>query len=301
MSNLNWQAGWTVPNAVTVKVGDGGSAEGKINVYNNNGSANVIIDVVGYYKTDTGAGLTSLDPVRIIDSRPSSQVGPYNSPWLTQTTRDVTVTDAPGVPAGADAVVLNVTVTGTTASSNLRIWPAGSPTPLVSNLNWQPGWTIPNAVTVKVGANDQISVYNNNGSANVIIDVVGYFDAGTGDEFHPLTPSRIQDSRSGSKVGLYSSPWGSGITRPVPVTATGGVPVEAAAVLLNTTVTGTTASSNLRIWPSGPLPTVSSLNWQPGWTIANAVTAKVGGTGQVNIYNNNGNTDVIADVAGWYG
>ena len=260
----------------------------------------MIIDVVGYYKSDTGAGFTSLDPVRIIDSRPSSQVGPYTSPWSTQTIRNVTVTDAPGVPDDAEAVVLNVTVTGTTASSNLRLWPTGLPTPLVSNLNWRAGWTIPNSVTVKVGENNQISVYNNNGNADVIVDVVGYFVAGTGDEFHPLTPNRIQDSRPASRVGAYSTPWGGGITRPVTVTATGGVPVEASAVLLNTTVTGTTASSNLRIWPVGPLPTVSSLNWQPGWTIANAVTAKVG-PGTISVYNNNGNTDVIADVAGWYG
>jgi hypothetical protein len=300
VSNLNWQPGWTIPNAVTVKVG----TDGNISVYNNNGSADVIIDVVGYYKPNTGAGFTSLDPVRVIDSRPSSQVGPFNSPWLTQMTRDVNVTGyagAPtGVPSDADAVVLNVTVTGTTASSNLRLWPTGVATPLVSNLNWRAGWTIPNAVTVKVGAGNQISVYNNNGSANVIIDVVGYFDTGSGSEFHPLTPSRIQDSRPASQKGLYNTPWGGGITRPVTVTATGGVPLEASAVLMNTTVTGTTASSNLRVWPIGPTPTVSSLNWQPAWTIANAVTAKVG-PGTINVYNNNGNADVIADVAGWYG
>ncbi len=77
-SNLNWQAGWTIPNAVTVKVGVVGADAGKISVYNNNGIADVIIDVVGYYKAGTGAGFTSLDPVRIIDSRPSSQVGPYS-------------------------------------------------------------------------------------------------------------------------------------------------------------------------------------------------------------------------------
>jgi hypothetical protein len=31
------------------------------------------------------------------------------------------------------------------------------------------------------------------------------------------------------------------------------------------------------------------------------VTAMVGTAGQVGIYNNTGSTDVIADLAGWYG
>jgi hypothetical protein len=48
------------------------------------------------------------------------------------------------------------------------------------------------------------------------------------------------------------------------------------------------------------VPTVSSLNWKPGWTIPNAVTAKVGDGGKVSVYNNNGSADVIADIAGWY-
>ena len=56
-----------------------------------------------------------------------------------------------GIPADADAVVLNVTVTDTTGGSFLTLWPAGQTKPTASNLNWTPGLTIPNAVTVKLG------------------------------------------------------------------------------------------------------------------------------------------------------
>ncbi len=298
VSSLNWQAGWTVPNAVTVKVGD----EGQVSVYNNNGNADVVIDVVGFYAVGEGAGYTALEPERILDSRPESQVGPFDQPWSGQQTRAVTVAGVGGVPANADAVVLNVTVTGTTASSNLRVWPAGpGEVPTVSSLNWQPGWTIPNAVTVKVGDSQAVNVYNNNGNAHVVIDVVGYFDLAAGEAFHPLDPTRIQDSRAGSQVGPYDQPWPEGT--PQAITVIGGeVPADAAGVLLNVTVTATTDSSNLRIYPTGlPVPTVSSLNWRPGWTIANAVTAKVGDSGQIDIFNNRGTTHVIADLAGWYG
>ncbi len=206
-----------------------------------------------------------------------------------------------GVPVGADAVVLNVTVTGTSASSHLRIWPKGDALPVVSSLNWQAGWTVPNAVTVKVGLEGKINVYNHSGSADVVIDVVGYFDDGSGAAFHPLTPVRIQDSRPASKVGTYSSPWGATQTRDVAVTNLGGVAAHASSVLLNVTVTGTTGSSHLRVWPhGGQLPLVSSLNWRAGWTIPNAVTASINDE-RIDVYNHAGTVDVIVDVAGWYG
>jgi hypothetical protein len=300
VSSLNWDAGWTVPNAVTVKVGTGG----KINVYNNAGTANVIIDVVGYYKAGSGAGFTSVDPTRIIDSRPPPlQHGPYNTPWGAATTREVTVADGTTVPADADSVVLNVTVTQTNAVGYLSIWPKGQVQPTVSSLNWDAGWTIPNAVTVKVGTGGKINVYNNAGTANVIIDVVGYFKAGTGVTFHPLSPERILDSRPAFQVGPFNTPWGASTTRNLTVTGGAGVPSTGVdTVLLNVTITQTDAVSYLSVWPNGQSqPTVSSLNWVSGWTIANAVTAKVGTAGQIKIYNNLGTTNVLADVAGWYG
>jgi hypothetical protein len=283
---------------VTVKVGAGG----KVSVFNSRGQADVVVDVVGYYRSGLGAGFTSLDPVRILDSRPGSQVGPFSSPWGAGVTRDVTVAGVGGVPVDAEAVVLNVTVTGTTDRSYLSVWPAGQARPTVSSLNWQPGWTIPNSVTVKVGAGGKVSVFNSRGQADVVVDVVGYFKTGSGSSFHPLDPVRILDSRSGSQVGPFSSPWGAGVTREVTVTQVGGVPTTAAAVLMNVTVTGTTDRSYLSVWPKGQTrPTVSSLNWQPAWTIPNAVTAAVGSGGNIRVFNNRGQTDVIADVAGWYG
>ena len=71
---------------------------------------------------------------------------------------------------------------------------------------------------------------------------------------------------------------------------------------MNATVTSTTASSYLSVWPNGQTqPTVSSLNWSPGWTIPNSVAAKVGAGGNLSVYNWLGTTHVVADVAGWYG
>ncbi|MEI2655540.1 MAG: hypothetical protein V9G12_25950 [Microthrixaceae bacterium] len=45
----------------------------------------------------------------------------------------------------------------------------------VSNLNYVPGQTVPNLVTVKVGANGKVDLFNSTGWVNVIADVVGYY------------------------------------------------------------------------------------------------------------------------------
>ena len=63
----------------------------------------------------------------------------------------------------------------------------------MSNLNFAAGQTIPNLVTVKIGTAGKVTFNNAAGSVDVIADVAGYFDASTGDLFHPLTPSRILD------------------------------------------------------------------------------------------------------------
>ncbi|MEZ5142956.1 MAG: hypothetical protein R2726_10620 [Acidimicrobiales bacterium] len=298
VSSLNWTAGQTIPNAVTVKVG----ASGQIRIYNPSGNVHVIVDVVGYYD-DSGDGFTSLAPARILDSRPPPEkVGPYSTPWGPNTTRNVTVTSTGGVPANATAVVLNVTATSTTAASFLTIWPAGQTRPNASSLNWSAGQTIPNAVTVKVGASGQISVFNPSGNVNVIIDVVGYFASGAGKDFHPIDPARIQDSRPPPDQVGSSTPWGAGTQRDVQIANVGGVPQTAEGVLMNATVTSTTAPSFLTIWPAGQTkPTASSLNWSAGVTIANAVTAKVGNNQKVSVFNNSGNVHVLFDAAGWYG
>ena len=73
------------------------------------------------------------------------------------------------------AVVLNVTVTGSTAPSYLTVWPDGSAQPLASDLNWVSGETVPNMVVVKLGSNGNIDLFNGVGSVNVVIDIVGWY------------------------------------------------------------------------------------------------------------------------------
>ena len=243
------------------------------------------------------SGYVATNPVRVLDSR--NGTGGYSTRWSAHETRPLTVAGVGPVPAGATAVVLNVTVTDATAPSFLTVAPTGGVVPLASNLNFVAGQTVANLVTVAVGAGGKVDLTNFNGSVNVVADLVGYFQTGGGDRFTGVTPNRVLDSRNGT--GGFSSPWGPGVTRALTVVGVGGVPSNATAVVMNVTVTNTTASSWLRVSPTGALPPLTSnLNFTAGQTVPNLVVVRVGTGGQVDLTNLNGHTDVIADVVGYY-
>jgi len=256
---------------------------------------------------DVPARFHPLEPARVLDSRPGpTNVGPYSTPWGAGA-RDVQIAGVGGVPGDAEAVVLNVTVVNPTSASFLQLWPTDTPQPTFgSSLNFTAGQIVPNSVTVKIGNWGQVRVFNAAGSTDVVIDVSGYYKAGSdGAGFVPVTPARLLDSRPGwDNIGSYAAPWaaGSAAVRTVPVAGLGGVPANASAVVLNVTAVNPTAHSFLQLWPAGsPQPgSGSSLNVTPGQVVANAVTVKVGSGGTVQVFNAAGTVDVVVDVSGYY-
>ena len=241
-----------------------------------------------------------LTPARIYDSRNGGgPIGP-------NATRAIQVTGRGLVPAsGVAAVVMNVTVTDTTAPSYLTVYPTGFTRPTASNLNWVAGQTVPNLVEVPVGNGGQVTVYNAAGNTDVIADVAGWINQpvatpGPDGLYHPLVPARILDSRTG--IGGINSKVGPGQTITFHVSGQGQVPgsgVEAA--ILNVTATNPSAASYLTVFPAGATrPTASNLNFTPGQSVPNRVAVALGAGGQVSVYNPAGSVDVVADVNGWF-
>jgi hypothetical protein len=255
-------------------------------------------DVAAAVGVSAGSLYHPLPPARVLDTRigvgvPAGAVGPGG-------TRDLRVTGVGGVPAtGVTAVALNVAVTNASGpQSYLTVWPKATTRPTASNLNFAAGPSISNAVVARVGADGSVSLYNDRGTVDVVADVQGWYsDSATGGSTYvPVNPARILDTRTGTAVG----PQG---TRQLQVAGVGGVPATGVTgVVLNMTVDRASGpESYLTVWPSGATrPTASNLNFTSGPASTNLVATQVGADGKVNIYNNVGTTDVIADVQGWF-
>ena len=248
-----------------------------------------------------GGTFHPLVPSRILDTRDGTG-GVLAKPIGAGSTLTVQVAGRGGVPAtGVSAVVLNATVTDTTGSSFLTIWPDECPQPQVSNLNWTPGMTVPNLVVVALGDSGQLNLFNLSGNADVVFDLAGWVGDGsnsTGAEglFNALTPSRLLDTRNGQ------GPIGQMETINIQVAGTGGVPASGvSSVVLNVTVTNPTVPSYLTVWPVGAQrPLASTLNFVGGQTVPNRVVVEVGSGGQVSFFNFLGSTDLVVDVDGWF-
>ena len=308
-SNLNWTHGQTLANLVEVTIGLGG----QITISNSSGSVHVIADLEGYFAPPAGStagGFVPLTPFRITDTRTGSLLPNAGLMLGPGATLDVQITGAGGVPAtGASAVVVNATVTDTSASSFLTAYPTGNTKPNASNLNWTAGKTVPNRVIVPLGTGGKVSFVNSSGFTNLLIDVNGYFTDGTasGSTNIGVTPTRILDTRNGT--GGFSAKLGPGASIALTVAGVGGVPAMGSstppsAVVVNVTVTDTSVSGSsfLTIWPDqATMPTASDLNFVNGQTVANLVVVMVPATGKIQIANAKGSADVIVDVVAWFG
>jgi hypothetical protein len=283
-SNLNFVEKQTVPNLVLCKLG----VNNRVSFFVNDGRCDVIADVVGYYSTKGGSGYMPLTPSRLVDTRKVQPVGPRG-------TLDVQITGKGGVPpTGVSAVAVNITVTEPTNAGFFTVFPAGEQRPLASSLNFASDQTVPNLVVAKVGADGKISIYNDVGSAHVIVDVCGWFAAKGGSPVTAIRPVRLLDTRSSGKVGP-------GAAIDLRVVGLAGVPENAKAVALNVTATEPSLSSFVTVWPTGgPLPVASNLNVEAGQTAPNQVMVAVGAGGKVSLFNAFGNVDLIADLVGYY-
>jgi len=169
-SNLNFVTGLTVPNLALVKVGKNGS----ISIQNANpGTAQVVVDIQGYITggTPTTAGaVIPISPIRIVDTRLGLGA---QGPVPAGTGVVVTVT-GDSIPTGSQGVFMNLTLTEPKTPGWLAAYPTQATLPLVSNLNFVGGQTVPNLATVGL-TNGQATLYNGSGgTVQMVVDVFAY-------------------------------------------------------------------------------------------------------------------------------
>lgn len=228
---------------------------------------------------------------RIYDSREG------DGPLAAGEERVIAVEGRGGVPfARTAAVTVNVTATDTTGASHLTVWRTGEPMPPTSHLNWVAGQTVANAVTVRTGVDGTVTIRNNGGDADVIVDVSGWYDRTTtpgGLGMTPAPPLRILDTRAGSPV-----PAGGMVT--ATVSGRPGVAADATVAIVTLTGVTPTTRTHLGVGPDGGDGSTSTLNLDAGEVAAALVYVPLAPDGTFGVRNNSGDTHVLVDLLGTF-
>ncbi len=307
-SNVNFEAGQTVPNLVIVPVGE----DGYVELFNGGWeSVDLIADVTGYFTQTAASGYTPMAPARFVDTRSGLGTGKGQVPG--QTSFGTQITGLRGVPQNAKAVALNVTATNPKEAGHLTVYPSGGRIPLASSVNFTAGQTVANAVIAPVGPDGSINIRNSAwAGTDVVVDVVGYYSPDGKGALMSSSPLRWLDTRdpdgafgrmeARSYLATQLTGWEPGDT---------GV----SGFVLNTTVTNTAGAGFLSVAPdpNSPeqyengtqvqpeRPTSSALNWTKGETVANLVQATSGPHGIVDFWNQGWEeTDLVVDLFGYY-
>jgi len=317
-STLNFPVGDIRANAVVVPLGAGGKlwitfvgAPGK--------KADVVFDVTGYFIGNTSrATYLPLTPNRVLDSRTPTWLG-MTASLTSGTPASFHVTGRSAnpklnVPANAVAVVGNLTAVNEGSGGYLSLTPARpAGVPTTSTINFPRSDTRANSVIAPLGAGGVLWVTfigTSGKHADVLFDVTGYFVPNTtGATFVALTPNRLVDSRSPTRLGLSASltsdlPARFGVTgRSIDVAL--NVPAAAIGITGNVTAVGASSAGYLVLTPADPgaVRGTSTVNFPRADTRANAVTLPIGGDGKmwVTFVGTAGaHADVVFDVSGYF-
>jgi hypothetical protein len=182
-ANVNYAAGQVTGNRVIVPLSTSGVSSGEISVFSSAG-ADVVVDVSGYYSAAGGTGTTfnaEPAPVRICDTRAGNPSGlsagaaQCNGQTLGPgATHVLAVSGLAGVPTGAKAVVVNLTAVTPSLGTFLTVFP-GPTQPFVSDLNPAAHDVKGNLTVATLSAGGTISIFNNAGSVDVVVDVLGWY------------------------------------------------------------------------------------------------------------------------------
>jgi lysophospholipase L1-like esterase len=308
-----WPAGEPQPTASTLNSFDGrvkanaaivgGGNGGEVSTYASN-TADLVLDVSGYFITSAAAQFVPITPCRLVDTRqadgeftgPSLGAGQLRTFALAGSSCNVS-----GALAAGGALSLNVTAVpqGGNPVGFVTVWGTSGgaqEAPPTSTLNATTGTVTANAaiVTINPSTSDSISVYTSD-PTDVVIDVNGYFAPAqaNGLSLFTLPPCRLLDTRASS--GALTGE----LTVPVTTSNTCNVPGGAKAYVMNATVVPSEPLGYLTLWPDGiSQPLVSTLNAADGLVTSNM--AIVSGThGLIDAFASN-STQLILDISSYF-
>lgn len=275
-STANYEWDTTVANHVVVKPG----TDGKVCVFTY-AATHVLVDLLGWITA--AGGYTGVAPVRALDTRSANA-------RVAAGGTTVVHLDTVGVPAGVDAVVVNLTAVDPGGPGYLSVSPCPGAAGPVSSVNYRTGQTVADLAIMPVAADGTICVQSY-ASAHVLVDVMGWFAAGS--PFTAVAPRRLLDTRTGA------GPVAGGTALTVDLGALAGVPAGASAAALTVTLTGTKADGYATVYPCGqPAPLASDLNYDAGASVPAFTLAALPPDGHVCVFTYAA-ADVLVDLSGW--
>jgi hypothetical protein len=248
-------------------------------------------------------------PVRLLDTRPASFVGPGNlrGPYPQYSILDLPIAASGVIPANATSIAVNVTSTESLSQFYIQALPTlGGAVGGFSTMNvTTPGQNQPNFAVVPLGQGS-ISIFIPTGG-NIIVDAMGYFTpsaATAAGRFVPINPRRTLDTRP-TEPGPVPTGWvahrpAAGESVRIQVPPGIGVPATGlSALVVNVTATDSVGAGFLQALPTGGAQgQTSTVNYVGGSTAATHAIVPLGADGTISVYTSN-SSHVIVDVMGY--
>ena len=294
VSTLNFDVGETVPNGASVPL----DAAGGICVFSP-ASADLIVDVNGYYDANATGRFAAVVPVRLMDTR-IGLGAPARLPMGSTTA--LQVSGAAGIPGGAIAVMLNVTSVFPSFAGFVTVYPCNADRPTVSSLNPFPWLIKPNNVVAPVAPDGTVCIFAST-DVDLVVDITGYVKSAAAQMYVPAAPFRLIDTRDQYRPEMHAGTAGAlvpqGQTLVIQVAGTRGIASNAKSVSANFTAVGAVTSGFVTAWQCGDRPPTSIVNFAAADAIANGAQIPLSSSGQLCVFVSNP-THVIIDVNGWW-
>ena len=234
-----------------------------------------------------------VDSVRVLDTRTGAGLAGG------QVVR-FAVTHHGGIPTGAAAVTINLTVLRPPTAGSIAVFPGDSAWNGAASVTFPATLNKQSMVTAKLGADGTLSVRNNLAATiQVVGDVAGYYTGGTPStpgSFRAIPFQRAFDTRP-------THPLAPGSVTRMSIAGHGAVPATGvAAVLANLTVLAPSRAGSVSTWASDTAWDASaSASFTAGRTEQDVVNVALGSDGAAMIRNNTGVTlQVVLDLIGYY-
>ncbi len=173
VSNVNPTTGVTKQNFAIVSM----PASGEICFYTSQ-AMDLRIDVLGYF---TGAGpgtIIPAAPTRVTDTRDlyrdDMNLGTDGGMLPANTTKELPLAGARGIPSDAVAISLNLTVVFPAGGGSITVWGCGTQPP-VKSVTFSSGKTVANGVQVDLSATGSICV-RSTANTHLVMDVTGWWN-----------------------------------------------------------------------------------------------------------------------------